>query len=178
MQRSWSHTDQQQEHQDSGGSLSSSDTADICDPIRRNPRATASGVNCNTLHAFVDLVKLEDEALNDNIRQLFDLTYKGQVPQGVRRFFFDGYLFCLYKDPHDKTKLQSLGVPSTIRQLIASHVCRHGKARFALDLLPYNFAIGVPGGMNFLTKAMQLTVEQEYIQGPQDRGECPSRAIA
>ncbi|KAL7523532.1 hypothetical protein ACHAWF_000558 [Thalassiosira exigua] len=45
-----------------------------------------------------------------------------------------------------------------------------------MDLLPYNFAIGVPGGMNFLTKAMQLTVER-FIQGPQERHECPSRAM-
>ncbi|KAL7550151.1 hypothetical protein ACHAWF_013397 [Thalassiosira exigua] len=87
---------------------------------------------------------------------MFDLIYRGQVPQAVRRFFSDGYLFCLYKDPHDKSKLRPLGVPSALRRLIVSHVCRHGKAKFAMDLLPYNFAIGVPGGMNFLTKAKRF----------------------
>ncbi|KAL7523727.1 hypothetical protein ACHAWF_002470 [Thalassiosira exigua] len=127
---------------------------DICDTIRRAPRTTAAGVNCDTLDAFVDLVKLGDEALNNNIRRVFNLRYRGQVPQAVRRFLSDGYLFCLYKDPHDRSKLRPLGVPSALRRLIASHVCRHGKAKFAMDLLPYKIAIGVPpGGMNFLTRS-------------------------
>ncbi|KAL7527363.1 hypothetical protein ACHAWF_002150 [Thalassiosira exigua] len=134
---------------------------DICETIRQAPRTTAAGVHCDTLDSFVDLVKMEDEAINGNIRRLFDLIYRGEVPRSVRRFFSDGYLFCLYKDPHDKSKLQPLGVPSALRRLIASHVCWYGKARFALDLLPFNFAIGVPGGgVNFLTKAMQLTLER------------------
>ncbi|KAL7546606.1 hypothetical protein ACHAWF_009936, partial [Thalassiosira exigua] len=133
---------------------------DICDTIRRAPRTTAAGVNGDVLDAFVDLVKLGDDALNNNIRRMFDLIYRGQVPQAVRRFFSDGYLFCLYKDPRDKAKMRPLGV----------------SAKFAMDLLPYNFVIGVPGGMNFLTKAMQLTVKR-FIQGPQDRRECLSRAM-
>ncbi|KAL7546399.1 hypothetical protein ACHAWF_009735 [Thalassiosira exigua] len=78
---------------------------DICETIRRAPWTTAAGVHCNTLDSFVDLVKMEDEATNEIIRRLFDLIYRGEVPRGIQRFFSDGYLFCMYKDPHDKSKL-------------------------------------------------------------------------
>ncbi|KAL7523878.1 LOW QUALITY PROTEIN: hypothetical protein ACHAWF_000718, partial [Thalassiosira exigua] len=43
-----------------------------------------------------------------------------------------------------------------------------------MDLLPYNFVVGVKGRMNFVTKAFQLI---SYIEEPQLRSDCLSRAI-
>ncbi|KAL7553912.1 hypothetical protein ACHAWF_017523, partial [Thalassiosira exigua] len=133
---------------------------DICATIRKAPRTTAGGLQCDTIDAFVDLVKCEDEAIDANLRRLFDFIYRGQVPQAVQHYFSDGYLFCLFKDPDNPAKLRPIQIPS----------------RFAMDLLPYNFAVGVKGGMNFVTKAFQL-ISEKYIEGPQLRDDCPSRAI-
>ena len=44
-----------------------------------------------------------------------------------------------------------------------------------MDLLPFNFAIGVDQGMDFIIKSTQLSIER-YIEKPQLRGEAPTRA--
>ncbi|KAL7531801.1 hypothetical protein ACHAWF_003911, partial [Thalassiosira exigua] len=149
---------------------------DICATIRKAPRTTAGGLQCDTIDAFVDLIKCEDEAIDANLRRLFDFIYRGQVPKAVQHYFSDGYLFCFFKDPANPSKLRPIQIPSALRRLIASHVCTYGRSRFAMDLLPYNFAVGVKGGMNFVTKAFQL-ISERYIEEPQLRGDCPSRAI-
>lgn len=64
------------------------------------------------------------------------------------------------------------GVPSALRRIIASHIAKVNQSRFAMDLLPFNLAVGVKAGMNFAIKSMQLAIER-YIQLPQSRGECP-----
>ncbi|KAL7529537.1 hypothetical protein ACHAXR_009934, partial [Thalassiosira sp. AJA248-18] len=40
--------------------------------------------------------------------------------------------------------------------------------RFAMTLLPFNYAVGVEGGMDFIIKSMQLSIEK-FIQLPQQR---------
>jgi hypothetical protein len=67
----------------------------------------------------------------------------------------DVYLFCLHKDASDHSKLRSLGIPTAIRQIIASHVAQSLKTKLAFHLLPYNYAVGVPDSSSFVIKAMQ-----------------------
>ena len=62
-----------------------------------------------------------------------------------------------------------------MRRIIASHLAKHYRSRFAHYLLPFNFAVGVDGGMDFAIKATALQIER-YIQIPQAKGELPSRA--
>ena len=88
----------------------------------------------------------------------------------------DSYLFCLYKDPEDLTKLCPIGIPSAIRQIITSHVADSTRQQFARRIPPYNYAVGVDGGMDFTIKSMQLSIEK-YIQIPQQEGSLPTRAV-
>jgi hypothetical protein len=78
----------------------------------------------------------------------------------MRHFFTNTYLFCLHKYPHDKKKLLPIGIPTAIHQIIATHVAKQWKDKFALHLLPYNFAVGVPNGMDFIIKSMQLSIKK------------------
>jgi hypothetical protein len=57
---------------------------------------------------------------------------------------------------------------------MASHVAKQWKDN-ALHLLPYNYAVGVPNGIDFIIKTMQLSIEK-FIDKPQQRNEQPSRA--
>ncbi len=50
--------------------------------------------------------------------------------------------------------------PTAIRRIIASHVARTLCQKFANHLLPYNYAVGVPDGSDFVVKAMQLAIEK------------------
>ena len=104
-----------------------------------------------------------------------DLIYRGRVPPDARQYLRDTYLFCLHKDPGDPSKLRPLGIPLALRRLVASHVAISFRHRFARHLLPYNFAVGVGGGMDFIVKAMQLAINR-YIKVPQAAGVTPTRA--
>ena len=58
---------------------------------------------------------------------------------------------------------------------MASHVAHTLQDKFASHLLPYNYAVGIPNGSDFVVKAMQLSIEK-FIQTPQRTNTLPSRA--
>jgi len=62
-----------------------------------------------------------------------------------------------------------------MRQLAANHIMVSYRQRFAFDMLPLNYAIGVDGGMYFIIKTVQLGIEN-HISGPQHQCELPSQA--
>jgi hypothetical protein len=72
----------------------------------------------------------------------------------IKRYFTDVYLFCLLKDPNKHSKLRPLGIPTAIWQLIAPHIARSLKSKFASHLLPYNYVVHIPDGTSFVVKAM------------------------
>ena len=148
---------------------------DICKTILAGAKRRAGGANCDTIDMFIDLAAMHHPDINNDLRDLFDLVYNNCIPAAVRGFFTDTYLFCLYKDPEDLTKLRPLGIPSAMRRIIATHVTKESSIRFAQSLLPYNFAIGVNGGMNFIIKTMQLAMEK-FITKPQEDDQLPTRA--
>ena len=147
----------------------------ICDTIRHANRNKGTGVFSDSIDAFIHLVKQNIPSTNADIQQLFNLVYQGHIPQQARHFFTDTYLFCLHKDISDNKKLRPIGIPTAIRRIMASHIAHHWKDKFALHLLPYNFAVGVPNGMDFIIKTMQLSIER-FIKQPQQHNKAPTRA--
>ena len=120
---------------------------------------------------------MHETSVNTNLCTLFDLVYNNIVPKEIGQYFTDTYLFCLYKDPHNLTKLRPLRVPSALRRIVASHVAKTGVTRFAQHLLPFNFAVRVDGGMDFVIKTMQLSIEKFITQRQeQDPPQLPTRA--
>ena len=63
-----------------------------------------------------------------------------------------------------------------MRCIIASHVSAYTRQRFSRRILPYNYAVGVDGGMDFIIKSMQFSIER-YIQIPQQEGQLPTQAV-
>ncbi|KAL7547028.1 LOW QUALITY PROTEIN: hypothetical protein ACHAWF_010340 [Thalassiosira exigua] len=78
---------------------------DVCDTILKAPQTMAARVRADTIDAFVSLVECKGPELQHLIQNLFDSVYQGIVPEEVRMFFPDTYLFCLYKNPEDQTKM-------------------------------------------------------------------------
>ena len=147
----------------------------ICDTIRHAARNKGAGVNADSIDLFSSLLKCSIPTITEDLQFIFDLIYKNKLPENIKRYFTDVYLFCLHKDPHDPTKLRPLGIPTAIRRLIGSHVARTLRQKFANHLLPYNYAVGVPDGSDFVVKAMQLSIEK-YIDNPQQSNRLPTRA--
>ncbi len=78
------------------------------------------------------------------------------------------------KDSDDnKSKLRPLGVPSAIRRIAGVLILDEYAPTFAEHLLPFNFAIGVNGGVDVIIKTVQLAVDQ-YIIEPEQNGDLPS----
>ena len=105
----------------------------------------------------------------------FDLIYKNSLPENIKCYFTDVYLFCLHKDLLDPTKLRPIRISTAIQHIIASHVVRTLHQKIANHLIPYNYAAGVPDGSDFVVKAMQLAIEK-YIDNPQQSGRLPTHA--
>ena len=147
----------------------------ICDTIQHAARNKGAGINADSIDLFISLLKCPIPTIRDDLQFLFDMIYKNNLPTNIKRYFTDVYLFCLHKDPKDPTKLRPLGIPTAIRRLIASHVAHTLRTKFANHLLPYNYAVGVPDGSDFVVKAMQLAIEK-YIDHPQQSGKSPTRA--
>ncbi|KAL7525782.1 hypothetical protein ACHAXR_001162 [Thalassiosira sp. AJA248-18] len=78
----------------------------------RNAKNKGAGVNADSMDVFVDLVKLNIAEVNEDIRQVFNLVFNAMVPVSIHPYFTETYLFCLYKDPKDPTKLWPIGIPS------------------------------------------------------------------
>jgi hypothetical protein len=93
----------------------------------------------------------------------------------IKCYFTDFYLFCLQKDPNNHSKLHPLGIPTAIRQIIATHIARSLKSKFASHLLPHNYAVGIPDGMSFVVKAIQLAIKK-FIDTPQQAHQSPTCA--
>lgn len=81
---------------------------DICSTILQSGRNKGTGLHCDSIDVFIDLVKLKEKLINDNAQNLFSLVYQGKIPVEARNFFNNAYLFCLHKDPNDLRKLRPI----------------------------------------------------------------------
>ena len=142
---------------------------DITRSIRRGAKCRGTGVNADSIDAFIDLANLEVEAVDNDIRAVFDLVYNNLVPAAIRPYFTDTFLFCFYKDPEDKTKLRPTGIPSAMRRVIALHVASYNKLQFARHLWPFNLANGIDGGMNFIVKSTPVGNRAVHSSASDDR---------
>ncbi len=149
----------------------------ICDTILTSKRNKGAGVNSDSIDLFITLGKKATPAQKNDIQFIFKKIYQNNIPPTITRYFTDVYLFCLNKDPTDPSKLRPLGIPTAIRRLIATHVARTFKKKFVYHLFPYNFAVGIEDGANFVVKAMQLAVEK-YIDTPQQTNRLPTYQLA
>ena len=135
---------------------------DIINSIRNQNKGKANGLFMDSLDVFIRLAKRDDADANKAIRLLFKRLYNGQIDECMRPYLTNTYLFCLYKDEIDPTKLRPIGVPTAIRRNITNHIARTFRRKFARHSLPYNFAVGIDNGMDFVLKASQLAVENIY----------------
>ena len=98
-------------------------------------------------HCFVDTATLA---------KFFTIIANGEVSPAIRHILQTTYLVALEKDPTNKKKLRPLGIPSAIRRITAVCVIQKHRAIFAEHLLPFNFALGVSGGVDFVLNLVCL----------------------
>ena len=68
----------------------------------------------DSVDTSINLIKLGNKELNDDIHDIFDLVYQNAIPPKIAPYFTDTYLFCFFKDPNDPAKLRPIRIPSTM----------------------------------------------------------------
>ena len=148
-------------------------------------RGKAPGYELDSLDIFIKLArryrqdtkkKSRSDIGLDVIAKFFTILANGDVPPRILRILRTTYLVALHKDPTDPLKLRPLGIPSAIRRITAISILHMYKSRFAKYLLPFNFAFGIHGGVDFITTTLRLAVDKYMIQ-PEKAGRLPSRAL-
>ena len=71
----------------------------ICNTIRHAAHNKGAGVNADSIDLFSSLLKCSIPTITDDLQFVFDLIYKNKLPENIKRYFTDVYLFCLHKDP-------------------------------------------------------------------------------
>ena len=122
------------------------------------------------------LNKPQDLAKAKCIASFFNRIINGEVPAKLQKFLRQTYLVALEKDPNDKTKLRPLGVPAAMRRIAAVLVLSEYRSSFAEHILPFNFAIGIGGGVDVIVKTVQLAIDK-YMIGPEKKKAFPTRSL-
>lgn len=82
------------------------------------------------------------------------------------------YLVVLEKDPVNKQKHRPLGISSAIRCITAVYIINKYRATFAEHLLPFNYTLGISGGVDFIVNVVRLGIDK-YISEPERNGSPP-----
>jgi hypothetical protein len=77
----------------------------ICNTIQHAARNKGVGVNADSIDLFSLLLNCSIPTVTDDLQFIFDLIYKNSLPDNIKHYFTDVYLFCLHKVPLDPTKL-------------------------------------------------------------------------
>jgi hypothetical protein len=101
------------------------------------------------------------------LTKFIDIVLSGELPETIKTPFRSLYFFALHKDPNKPEKLRPIGVPGALRRIVASHVARTYSNKFAKHLLPYNFAVGVEGGMDFIIHSTIVQIDRHVRRAPQ-----------
>ena len=146
-------------------------------------KGKAPGIQVDSLDVFIKLAQRCKRStakgtppLARNLASLFSAVANGEIPESAQHCLRTTYLVALAKDKTDDTKLRPLGIPSAIRRITANAIANDFKSEFAAYLLPYNYAVGVNGGIDFITTTLRIGVEK-YIGNQEAVGLMPTRAL-
>jgi hypothetical protein len=147
----------------------------ICNTIRQAKKHNGADVNADSIIMFISLVNAKIQMMEEHLNYIFNKIHQHIIPHKIKQYFSGVYLICLYKDPNDKSKLRPLSIPTAVRQLMATHVTKTFKEKFARRMLPFNYTLGTPSGANLIINTMQLQVEK-YISTPMSKNLPPTWA--
>jgi len=153
--------------------------------IRNLPKGKALGIQGDSLDMFTRLVKKrvpqqhkksQSSPTALHLATFFSNIANANFGKYERSHINTIYFVAFHKDVNNPKKLRPIGVPSAIRRITANLLITKNKPDFASYLLPFNYAIGVQGGISTIVHTMRLGVEK-YISQPESNGNLPTRAL-
>jgi hypothetical protein len=124
--------------------------------MQKSPRGKAPGYLADSpdlLLAIADRTTpgCTTETGNTLLQHLMSLYPRGYLHSTCWHIMRDNYLMALYKDYINKPqKLRPLGIGTALRSLMDRHITKVFAGAMAKHLFPFQFAIGIKGGIDFL----------------------------
>jgi hypothetical protein len=87
----------------------------ICNRIKQAKNHKGAGINADLIYMFISLVNAKIPMMEENLHYIFKKIYQNIIPHKIKGYFSDVYLFCLHKNPNDKSKLWPLGIPTAVQ---------------------------------------------------------------
>ena len=156
---------------------------EIHNTLRSLPKGAGSGPGTDSIDFLRAAMTQEVGSSIPGLQLLsltFDILLHGNLPKSVRPFFADNYSMILHKDLTNLDKLRPIGMGGALRRIFCAHVVRQNTGNFATALAPFNYAIGVPGGMDFVihTALLQFQKYAERSGCQCSQGNTPTRVSA
>ena len=159
--------------------------ATIISIISNLNRGKAPGNNIDSLDIYIKLVASYKRTLKkgdsppfkrETLSTFFTTVANGDVTPRITKLLRTTYMVALRKSTTDPKKLRPLGIPSAIRRITAAAILHMYRGRFAEALLPFNYAFGVSGGVDFVASTMRLGIEK-YINDAEKYNGLPTRSL-
>ena len=100
------------------------------------------------------------------------------MPTSMKQYYNGGFLFGLHKDIFDKKKLRPVVVGGSWRRAFTSTVIKENTKLFTEYLAPFNYAIGVKGGSNFVYHTTSLEIDKYITRNINEmKNNPPSRCL-
>ena len=159
--------------------------SDIVSTFQRLQKGKAAGIQCDSTDIYIRLLRKRlphdsKLAAKSKIAKLyadfFTLIASGTYGKIERSYNNTIYLVALHKDTANLEKLRPIGVPTAIRRITAALLISKNKSDFTSHLLPFNYALGVHGGINTVVNTFRNGT-YKYITQPQQKSKRPTRAL-
>ena len=95
----------------------------------------------------------------NTIFQFSNLATTNKMTLSINKLFNASFLFGLHKDKTENLKLRPVVVGESWKRAFTSTIVRHNIKLFMKFLTPYNYAIGVKGGYNFIYHTISAEVD-------------------
>jgi len=82
----------------------------------------------------------------------------------------DNVITALYKDYIDNpTKLRPIGIGTSFRRMLICHIIGALGPKIAQLSIPYQYALGIPGGNEIIIQTILESVEQQFLKASPDQ---------
>eukprot|EP00984_Skeletonema_dohrnii_P016248 scaffold7173_cov81-Skeletonema_dohrnii-CCMP3373.AAC.1 len=160
---------------------------EVVQRIRDLSTGKASGIQGDSIDPFIKLIKkripsnanlktLPQSSIAHDLATFFSNIANANYGRRERNIINTIYFVAFHKDTNNPKKLRPIGVPTATRRITANLLMRKNRDDFASYLLPYNYAVGVQGGITTVVNTLRLGVEK-YITNPEAQGSLPTRAL-
>ncbi|MGH7954925.1 MAG: hypothetical protein ACREOZ_03100, partial [Gloeomargaritales cyanobacterium] len=136
--------------------------------LRSQKRGSAPGLLADSTDLFIDffLSRTDDTSHEDSANNvtffasLIEKIMRNQLPNETRDSFCSSRLIALQKDRNNPLKLRPIAIGSALRRLTSGWISRVHRPYIAEKLAPFQFGIGVPGGLDFVALSTSLRVDK------------------